>query len=100
MRQQVGLEPSEVIGERGDDGRICLCKFGLENSILRVGKGKGHIVLEELNDSRKLLDGDLSEDARRILKIRVRFGDQAGHELFRARSKNGDDHQREQTCAP
>ncbi len=39
-------------------------------------------MLEEANDAGQLFDGNLGEDARRILQIRARLGEQGRHLLF------------------
>ena len=38
-RQQVSLEPFEIVVERGDDGGVGLRKFCFQRRIVRIGEG-------------------------------------------------------------
>ena len=81
-REDVGFEPVQVIVQSGDNGCIRASKFGFQRRVVGIGEGLRHVMLEEADDIRKLLDGDFSEDARRVLEIGVRRGEQGGHLLF------------------
>ena len=68
-RQQFLTLPGTEILEGGEHRGIAAGELALQRRILHAVKGQRQVVAEEADDSGKLLQRDLGEDARRILQV-------------------------------
>ncbi len=78
-REQVGLQPVAIAFESVDDGGVRGGEVGQGLLVGGVFEGFGDIGLKEGDDAVDLFEGDLGEDARRVLEVLARGGEDGGH---------------------
>ena len=81
-REQILLQPIQILLQGGDDGGVRLRELSLHRRILRVLERVWDILLEEADNAGQLLDRDLGVNLRRILQILSRGDEHCGHLLL------------------